>query len=152
MSVDPTNQAFTKITDTIYDSKVFEGLVSLGILPKQFRVLKGTATPLTAGVYAVLDESDNQILLTAGQQILTIVAYPSTALAGGTTLQLGLSATATGAAGQVLSAATALATINTNGIDNSVFGYIVGATNKYLTVTGVGTHTAGVLDVIIVVC
>lgn len=157
MSVDPTNQAFTKITDTIYDSKVFEGLVSLGVLPKQFRVMKGTATPLAFGSpsYAVLDSAGNQIVLSAGQQILNLVAGKGTTLASGgsATLQLGLSPTATGTVGQVLSAATAYTTVNTNGIDQSVFGYIVGSTNTYLTVTvGTANITSGTVEIIIIIC
>ena len=59
------NSAFTKVVDVTYDSKVLNGLVSAGVLPPTFRVIKATATFDNTAIDAVVPFLD----ATSGQQV-----------------------------------------------------------------------------------
>jgi hypothetical protein len=150
--VDVSNAGFKLVQDTVYNTtKIFEGLVSAGILPQGFQVIVGTVTfsASAAGNYAVVDASGNQIVLTAGQQIAFFSAAPTVALAGGTSVSAGLAATATGAVASSFSGVVALADINLGKMIQAAT-FVVGA-NQYLNVTTLGTFSSGALSVVLVV-
>ncbi len=155
------NAGFSKIQDTLYDTtSIFHGLVSSGILPQGFKVIVGTVSIVgAAGNYPVLDANSDAIVMSAGQTIIYVSGAVTTTLAGGTSAQLGLAATASGAVAGTISSVLTLALINSNGLALKVDAttpigggsLVVGATNKYLTVTTLGTHSAGVLKIVMIV-
>jgi hypothetical protein len=162
MSVSPVNgnDGFSKIQDSILDLKVFEGLVAGGILPQGFRVIKASVDITgAAGNYAIVDESGNQIHLAAGTHIVYVSGGELTAVAGGTSAQVGLAATATGAVSTAISDVLTTALIGSDGIGLHVDAtvpigggaVIVDATDNYLVATTLGTYTAGEIQLVMVV-
>lgn len=168
------NAAFTQVVDTVYDSKVLSGLVSSGVLPSTFRVIKGSivfdATPLGVGQAIIDSHTGEQVILNETQVILYAAAYaPASAplVSGGApTFTIGLGTTASsGATGQVLFvAAKTLANVNagfssmtvatsTSGANEPVIrSFQTVSTFNYLQVdVGVASVTSGTLNVILVV-
>ena len=97
------NSAFTKIVDTIYDSKVLNGLVTAGVLPPTFRVIKATAdlTDVAATTNVPLLDATTGVQVQLGEQsaILYAAVYAlSTVTSGGSpTFSIGLATAADGA-------------------------------------------------------
>lgn len=154
------NDGFSKIQESILDLKIFEGLVAGGILPQGFRVIKASVDITgAAGNYAINDESGNQLRLVAGTHIVYVSGGVLTALAGGTSVQVGLAATATGAVSTGVSDVLTTALVNSDGIGLHVDAttpigggaVVVDATDNYLVATTLGTYTAGEVQLAIVV-
>ncbi len=154
--VDVSNAGFKLVQDTVYNTtKIFEGLVSAGILPQGFQVIVGTVDLLISAsnpgplTFPILDSAGNQIVLTAGQQIAYFSAAPTVTLTVGDSVSAGLSLTATGAVQQSLSGVVARADIN-SGLMIQAATFVVGA-NQYLNATAIGTFAAGKMSVVLVV-
>jgi hypothetical protein len=168
------NAAFTQVVDTIYDSKVLAGLVSSGVLPSTFRVIKGTITfdaSATAVGYPIIDSyTGEQVLLNSTQAILYAAAYAHAAApivgVSAPTFSIGLGTTASsGATGQLLFvAAKSVANVNagfssmtvatsTSGTNEPVIrSFQTVSTFNFLQVdVGVGSVTSGTLNVILIV-
>jgi len=162
MSVNPVNgnDGFSKIQDTVYDSKLFEGLVAAGILPQGFRIIKASVDLQgAAGNYPIVDGSGNQVYLAAGTHVIYLSGGVLEALAGGTSVQVGLAASASGAVATGLSDVLTTALVNSDGVALHVDAttpigggaVVVGSSNNYLTSTTLGTYTAGQLQVVLIV-
>ena len=143
------NAAYSKIADTENDSSIVQGLVSAGIIPPTFRVIKGSITiPLTGAVTApILDSDGNPIILQEGAQVIAGAFVSTTALSGGTSCGIGFASTSTGTNDVSLLGQTVIASIDVPFTGTTV----VGATDKYLVLTTVGTFTAGAADITIIV-
>lgn len=97
------NTGFSKIVDTVYDSKVLLGLVSSGVLPSTFRVIKGYVkfNNNASGVnLPVLDVNNNeQVKLSEGNAILYAAVYGlADQSAGANTYNVNYASTAGGVA------------------------------------------------------
>lgn len=148
---DVSNLGFTKILDTVYDSKLFEGLVNAGILPQGFQVIVGTATltgVIVGDEVAVLGSNGNQIFLSNGKMIVGAFTAETTAITGGATVALGLAA----ASGDDQNIATSVISVGAanDGFLQTAVPVLVGA-NGWLTVAvTTATATAGALKVVLV--
>ena len=153
------NSGFQKIQNTLQDSKIFEGLVSAGILPPGFQVLKLHVNITgAAGNYPVLDHVGKQVVLSAGRQVIYMSGGVVTTLVGGTSAQVGLAATAAGASATALSGVLTLALVNSDGAGlhvnatapNGGGAVVVGVSNHFMTVTTLGTFSAGELQIVLI--
>jgi hypothetical protein len=157
-TLDSTNLGFRMVQDTIYDAKVFEGLVKAGILPQGFQVIKATVdlTGVIGASAPILWAHDGkQVQLAAGQQIAFFQGVMLEGAATLTSVDVGLSATDDGAVVQSLSTAGApmlLIAINTLGdtFVNAANTSLV-QTSGFLVAAVVGTAGAGVIQVVLVV-
>jgi hypothetical protein len=163
-----SNTNFTKIQDTVYDSKLMEGLSNLGIFPSSFKVIVATVDVSSLAIGAAViqalvdDHTGNQVVFAAGQQVILVRGGASTAITTEANLdlfQVGVAATATGAVVEVLSnAATGELLGATTGtglaLTTDANGGVIGTTNIYgviSTTVSVANLTAGVIKVVLVV-
>lgn len=152
-TLDTTNLGFRMVQDTIYDTKVFEGLVKAGILPQGFQVIRATVdlSDATGNVPVLSAHDSQQVQLTTGQQIILVAGVATTGVLGATSVNVGLAATAAGAVAQSLSGgAVVIANLTlgdtfTNAVDTSLV-----QTSEFLVATLVGTSTAGFLQITLV--
>lgn len=165
MSNETANIAYNQVFDTVRAANLLDGLVDAGVLPANFRIIKGSVDITgDAGNYAVVDEDGNQILLRGGDQVLYMSVAELTAAAGGTSANVGLAATATGAVATNLSGVVPLADMTGAGfglaslasdggevVGRAGAGVLVPDANPWVTVTTLGTFTAGELQVFLVV-
>ncbi len=163
--IDISNAGFSKIQDTVYDSKLMEGLANLGVFPSLFKVyvstvdLEGLAIGAAVIQPLVDDHSGNQIVFTQGQKVAFLSAGASVPVATEANLdlfQVGLAATASGAVAETLSDAGTGELLNAAGVGStfSVNGGVVGATNVYGVISTTVTTlalTAGVVKIVMVV-
>jgi hypothetical protein len=173
--INTQNAAFSGVKDTIYDSKVLQALLDVGVFPSSFRIIKGVvdftdaANQPTGTGKVVIDTFDGaQVLLSTGNAVIYAAAYaPATSpltSGGSPTFTIGLSSTSGGSVGTALfTAGTTLASIN-NGVsslqyDGSSAGVanvtraiqLVGA-NEWLSVdVATAALTGGKLYVILVI-
>jgi hypothetical protein len=163
MSENNGNSTFTKVLDTLYDSKIVDGLVEAGLAPRSLRIIRGTVTPRGANT-AVLDaRTGATITFQENDLIVAASCIATTNFATLTNLNLGLAATDGGAVSSVICLATALADLNAGGMTlypaavaaataAQPAAVVVGSTNRFLSATATGTtETTGVLQVVIVV-
>lgn len=96
------NTGFSKIVDTVYDSKVLKGLVSSGVLPSTFRVIKGYVTfdnDAKDSDLPILDVSTNeQVKLSEGNAILYAAVFGPTVSGPASTYNVNIAPTAGGVA------------------------------------------------------
>lgn len=96
------NTGFSKIVDTVYDSKVLKGLVSSGVLPSTFRVIKGYVTfdnDAKDSNLPILDVNTNeQVKLSEGNAILYAAVYGLASGSGSATYNVNYASTAGGVA------------------------------------------------------
>lgn len=165
MSNETANIAYNQVFDTARAANLLDGLVNAGVLPENFRILKGTVDITgAAGNYAVVDADGNQLLLRGGDQVIYMSVAELTAAAGGTSANVGLAATASGAVATALSGVIDLAAMTGAGFgldaapdstDASAgqagAGVVVPDANPWVTVTTLGTFTAGELQVFLIV-
>lgn len=152
-TLDTTNLGFRMVQDTIYDTKVFEGLVKAGILPQGFQVIRATVdlSDATGNVPVLSAHDSQQVQLTTGQQIILVAGVATTGVLGAISVNVGLAATAAGAVAQSLSGgAVVIANLTlgdtfTNAVDTSLV-----QTSEFLVATLVGTSTAGFLQITLV--
>lgn len=162
------NLGFTKVLDTIHDSKVLEGLVDNGILPRSLQMIQCTVdlTGQAVGTDTVIpltnDLTGNQVQLSAGQQVVILKGGASQAITTEANLdgfQVGLAATATGAIAETLSADVTgeiLGAATGTGISlvTDANGGVVGSTNTWGVVevtVSVAALTAGEVKLLLVV-
>lgn len=168
-----SNAAFTKVQDTIYDSKLLAGLAQLSILPKSFRVIKAvmnvddTTTAVdgvaTAGTIAagesglfIDSETGEAVYLEEGEQIVFLSAVSTTALVSGgsATVEIGTTAATTtdALATTIAGSTTAFATFNTSGLNLAAAGTLVQASEPYLKFeVATASITAGVVQCVLIV-
>jgi hypothetical protein len=146
------NSSYNKVRKVDYNiSDLKEGLARVSL--KNSRTVIGYASPLSAGVYALNDSEGNQIVLSIGEQILLLSGATSPILVGGTSVQIGLSDTPTGAMVNVLTDEVGgpIDAVNNFGLALAALnGNIVRAGDpQYLTVTTVGDNVSGTLRVVL---
>lgn len=155
-----TENQFQKVVDTVADKAMY-GLVETGVLPKGFRVIKGSVDLTGAAIangYAVIDSATGeQVLLSVGDQILFYSAIATTTIVAGgaATFDIGLAASEGGAVATALTTAGAIADLNTgvNTIPAAAAVTLVGATNQFLAVdVNAFAVTTGALQIILIVC
>lgn len=172
MSAVNGNDGFSKVKDSIYDSKLMEGLSNLGVLPHTFQAIQAvldiddvtvaddgvaTAGTIVAGESGrFLDvHTGEPVILGSGQQVVLCQAAVTTTLVAGTgaTLSIGLAvAGTTDALTTVLTTATVFGTLNTAGMGLTNPGNVVGSSAHYLKgVAAVEAFTAGVIQVLLIV-
>jgi len=149
------NAEYTKVQNTIYDSKVLlEGL--RGVLPPSFRVIEGVITPRATGVYQVYHTgTTTAVQLDAASMIL----YSSIAAGYGEdlttdnagTAALGLAATAGGASATAVIAARSLAQLNAGTANIADTNALRVAAHTFPVVTVANAFTAGSLRVLLIV-
>ena len=153
--LDPANETYTQIKDTVHDSGILEGLGKLGItLPTSFRAGKGyvdLAGVATDTKVAVIDEETGQPLkFDAKEQFLALRVGLEGAAIGGSALSvtLGLASTSTGTIQEALT--SALGDLDTvgGGLTPAARGGVVG-TYPYLValVQNSGAYLSGKVDV-----
>lgn len=152
-----SENTFTKVIDTVADKAMY-GLVETGVLPKGFRVIRGTidlAGLVVADGYAVLDSATGeQVVLGVGEQILFYSAVATSTIAAGPTFDIGLAATEGGVIATNLTAGATVGNLNTgvNTIPAAAAVTLVGA-DTFLAVQVIGaTSSAGALQIILIVC
>ena len=86
-TLDTTNLGFRMVQDTIYDTKVFEGLVKAGILPQGFQVIRATVdlSDATGNVPVLSAHDSQQVQLTTGQQIILVAGAQQSSPSAGCT-------------------------------------------------------------------
>lgn len=159
-----SNINYKNIQNTVQDSKVFQGLVDVGVLTPGFRVYTATVDleglAVGSAIQAFVDDvSGEQLVLTPGQQVFHAQAGAVTPVATAANLdlfQVGLAPTALGAVGEVLSAAGTGELLNGTGVGTvyDTNGGIVGATNQFVvisTTVSAADLTAGVAKVTLIV-
>jgi hypothetical protein len=148
------NASFIKIVDATYDSKVLNGLVSAGVLPATFRVIKATATLSATAIDAIVPFLDvntgDQVQLGEQTAILYAAAYGPNVVGVGSTYNIGLATRSvidpvppTATTTFLFSAATSLAT--TLPLANVVSGistYVTGSAEFAPVSRGVTLSTA----------
>lgn len=158
MSSTTANASYTKILDTVYDSKVLQGL--LRILPESFRVVKGTAdlgATASGDSVAVNDASGNPVLLNAGEVIVaaTVAATTTVASGGAATVTIGTSNVAAGAsvtADSNILETLSLAELNGTAELPGPLVRLIPADEQYcIAEVGSAATTAGVVEVVLVI-
>ena len=162
------NVAFTKVQDTVYDSKLMDGLAKLGVLPKSFQAIQAVldVSKVTvaddgvaaAGVLGVgeagrfLDVNTGEpVILATGQQVVLCQAVVTTDVAGGS-LSIGLAVAGTSDTNTTpLTAATTAAVLNPNGAGLVNPGNLVAAAHYLKGAATLSPVTAGVVQVLLIV-
>jgi len=158
------NTGFTKVYDTIRDSKVLEGLVSNGVLPRSARIIKAsidlTGQAVAKGLAVIDSESGAQVHLNPGEQILfASLMATTTVVSGGTpTFDFGLSAAAadgtTPAVATAVIATGSVAGVNAglNPIPDAAAVTLVGASDVWVALdVNVAAVTTGVLQAVLII-
>lgn len=168
--IDTSNTAFTGVKDTIYDSKVFKGLVSNSILPESIRIMKAQVAFMTddlagaIGNYAILNvDSGEQIHLNRGDQVVYFAVKAVTPLtSGAASINVGLGLTASGSVVDGLIGGSvafgSFGNLTTGAVTNPISGAlgtgsitVVGSNQWLVAQISGGALTAGVLQVVVMV-
>jgi hypothetical protein len=136
-TLQPGNEQYTKVQDSVYDSKVLLALSKSNVIPKTLRTFRSTINLVgqasaSTVVYPLEDEDGNQIQLYPGQQIILQRADPSTAIAASSgvinvnlTLNVGVGNTTTALDSTLTSAVGQINTI-VNGTGLGLTGVALG--------------------------
>ena len=153
MDIDVANKGYTKVQDTVHDSKVLDGLAKLGItLPTSFRAGKGYVdlAGVTSGQnVAVKDKETGQpIKFAEGEQFLALrVGTLGTPFATALSVTAGLATTQGGAIVEPLAVALSVAHLGAS-LAPTARGGVVAASPQHLVAkieaTGI---TSGEIDV-----
>ncbi len=137
-----------------------------GTLSSQFdlqahRIVKGLATPTTAGTYFLVDPITGAPIQLGQGDIITSLAAYGPALAGGTNVRVGLSPVPTFDADGVPTTPAAVATplmavlVTADAVAGRNVALTstaaIGAVNQWVSVVSVGTFTAGSLGVVMTI-
>ena len=145
-----TSNLYKKISNASGGLDILASLVQVGVLPESFKIRTGTLdiTATNSGSSAsVIDDSTGAALqFSQGEHVFLVYSIATTAETSGSTVRLGLAATATGAIGANLMSAAGAA--DAMSLQSNV-PVLVGATNDFLVaaVTTANGDT-GVADVI----
>ena len=145
------NNGFSKVGNTVLSSSVLNSAFSdAGLL--SLKSVKGRVTPTAPGNYAVVDEKGAYVTLPLNS-IITRVLLSATSnlteggLPGATTALVSLGPTAGSASSSQTQTATAANMILRVSPSLTSAASIGDAANRFVTVTTVGTFTAGSIDV-----
>lgn len=158
---DLSNQAFTKVIDTVHGANELQGLVNNGILAKSFRVIRGQVDFLNAelagavGDYPVLDtNSGAQIHLSDSEFVFlgSFMASTTVTSGGAATMNFGLALSADGASAVVNSLSGGALSIATTNTGTGITVPVNVGVNQWVTATvAVAALTAGVVQVNLIV-
>lgn len=146
------NSGFSGIKDTVYDSKIQNGLIKLGVISDTFKVVKAlyqydaSLSNGAVGSYALLDaQTGNQIQLAPGSHVVFAASYQDLTSGGSATTAVGLAAAAGDGQSIASSLISATAISTTSYADKA---NVVVSANSFLVMTiATAAITGGGLEV-----